>query len=76
MNNKILNFKHLNEVNMGYFSHLKYGLILSTLSLTAGILGIFHSFLPFLFPFLPIYFIDTIQKYFDSNVINTINKEK
>ena len=57
----IIDMNHLSKVNSSYWTHLRYGMYFSLLSIVAGLIGIVHTLLPFLFPLLPIQIIRHIQ---------------
>lgn len=51
---KWIEWDHLKKVNSSYWRHLRYGLYFSFLSLLAGVVGVVHTFLPFLLPLAPV----------------------
>lgn len=51
---KWIEWNHLKKVNSSYWKHLRYGMYFSMLSLLAGVIGVVHTLLPFLFPLLPV----------------------
>lgn len=55
----IINFKHLAEVEEGYFAHMRYNLWVSAMVLILAVVSFIHAFLPFMFPRLPF----AIKKY-------------
>jgi hypothetical protein len=57
---KILNFRHLQQVEETYLQHLKFGIWAGLVLLTLGIISIIHSVLPFLLVRFP----DTLYRYF------------
>jgi hypothetical protein len=61
----IVDFDHLKKLNTGYWNHFRYAFYLSLLSICAGIVGMIHTVLPFLFPFVPIKIINHIKMEFD-----------
>jgi uncharacterized membrane protein len=58
---------HLGRSQISYLKHLYLGLYLSLLSLAVFIIGIIHSFIPNLFPFVPILLINKIKEIFGNN---------
>lgn len=44
-----MHYNHLKEVNMTYKEHLIYSLYNSVYLIYSGILGVFHSFIPYIF---------------------------
>ena len=70
----IIDMNHLKKIDTGYWNHFRYAFYFSVLSLCAGLIGLIHTFIPFLFPFLPIQIIDHIKMEFD-NEVNVADKE-
>ena len=66
--NDIIDFKHLNKLKSGYWKHFRDGFYFSFLSLVAGVIGFVHTFIPFLFPYIPIRIIKHIQIEFAKQV--------
>jgi hypothetical protein len=75
---KILNFRHLQQVEETYLQHLKFGIWAGLVLLILAIVSIIHS----VFPFLLVRYPDTIYRYFINrsqkriNQVNQILKNK
>ncbi len=61
----IIDTDHLKKLNTSYWNHFRYALYFSLLSILAGVVGLIHTVLPFLFPFTPIKIIDKIRSEFN-----------
>ena len=46
---KLLNFKHLQEVNENYFDHAKFGLWVAGIQFLLSVMGTIHAIIPFMF---------------------------
>lgn len=62
----LINFKHLSEVEEGYFAHLRYNLWVAGMVTVLAVVSIIHAFLPFIFARSP----NNIRKYMQRKSIN------
>ena len=66
---KYVDFNHLNKVGSRYFQHLFIALYLVSLLFSAAVIGLIHSFIPFLFPFTPYNLAKKVVKYTENYFI-------
>jgi hypothetical protein len=72
---KIWESNHLDKAQISYLKHLVLGLQLSIISLGVFVIGTIHSFIPNLFPFVPIILINKIKEKFKQNYNTKFNDE-
>lgn len=63
---RIINFRHLSEVEESYFAHLKYNLWVAIMVLILCLVSVIHAFLPFIFARWP----NAIRKYMYEKSLN------
>lgn len=70
---RMINFKHLSEVEETYFAHFKFAIWAGFTLIFLGLISIIHGIMPFLFSRVP----DKIFKYFlkhSNERITRVNK--
>lgn len=58
----MIDYEHLKKVNLNYWNHFRLGMKCNWFCFLALVFGIIHTFIPFLFSFLPYKYISRIKE--------------